>query len=1147
MLRRLIMGFMSVVLTLTGLALISVVWILYSESGTRWSIEQATGLTAAVIEVRDVTGSFSSGLRAEHVRYADSSMEIRVADAQLAFDLPRLLLGEIHIAKMRLDAVNYLSLSDPANKPPDPDGEISLPIRLTISAATVSRLGLRLGGAAEEEFENVRLALTWLDSRIDITTISMTAFGAQISGNAGILLTKSLTLAANLKWSLLLPDELSLQGMGAINGDLNRLVVRHELDKPFPVKTAGSIYLSGIPRVELTNTSEQIDYVVAGRELRLSDTEIKLTGWLDGFKFDLKSGLETDGLPPTMIEGGGAGDTSALRFDSLRADANGSAVIVDGDLAWADDINWQLDIELQELNPALLQPGWDGKLGGNFGFLGNWSENKLVYDLNDISITGYLRDQPVDLKGQIRQAEGLLRFEAMRLKSGTNRLAFDGSYGERLAATYDADLRNLSEFGSGWNGSVKGRGSLGGSFERPEIKLDADARELRIPGYAVGQLTATGQFMPSGPPSELTITATDIELGEQKLNRAELRLQGNLIDHELRLAAGNSTVSADALFSGGWSETLWTGKLLDSSLDPKQTGPWKQTLEADLSVSTEQAQFTEVCWQKTGSTACIQGTAGVRQLAVIGRLQNLALDLLAAWLPGGAQVTGNTNADLNLSGTMEAPSLEFAANAPGIDLAYESSEDEESISTSVRDLRLAGTANLKQIDIDLTIAGLNDDGKLTLTGQLANWTGSAPRVQANLQASIPDASFLSLVSTQLTETAGSLVADLTLSGSLAAPTVIGDVRLSNGRAYLRNAGITLEDIEIEARPIGRSALEIEGAARSGEGQVEVAGRVELDRVAGWPIAATIRGDNFTAIDIPELEAVVSPDLDVTGTATNLLVRGKVVTPRVIVQLRELPKQAIEVSPDAVVYRSTEVAIKPEVRFQIDTDLLVELGEEVSFSGFGLRSQLGGQLTIRTVRGRPAEGRGVVTIKSGDFKAYGQDLKISNGRLVFAGPLDDPALFVEAVRKIDPVTVGVRVGGTGQTPVATIFSRPAMSEANALSYLVIGRPLAEASGSQGAELKNAALALGLKQAVPVADEIGRSVGLDELGLDTEDSTGGAVMAGKQLTRDLYVRYSYGLFNSIGALLLRYRLSNSLNLEARSAEDQSMDLIYTRERE
>ena len=45
----------------------------------------------------------------------------------------------------------------------------------------------------------------------------------------------------------------------------------------------------------------------------------------------------------------------------------------------------------------------------------------------------------------------------------------------------------------------------------------------------------------------------------------------------------------------------------------------------------------------------------------------------------------------------------------------------------------------------------------------------------------------------------------------------------------------------------------------------------------------------------------------------------------------------------------------------------------------------------------------------------------------------------------------------------------------------------------------------------------------------------------------MRYSYGIFNRIGGLLLRLQLTDRISLETRSGEYKAMDLIYTVERE
>ena len=123
----------------------------------------------------------------------------------------------------------------------------------------------------------------------------------------------------------------------------------------------------------------------------------------------------------------------------------------------------------------------------------------------------------------------------------------------------------------------------------------------------------------------------------------------------------------------------------------------------------------------------------------------------------------------------------------------------------------------------------------------------------------------------------------------------------------------------------------------------------------------------------------------------------------------------------------------------------------------------------------------------------------------------------------------------------------MSEADALSYLMIGRPLSEASASEGNELSNAAVRLGLRQAARVTQQIGQSLGLDELTIIGDGGDATALVAGKQFNDRLYARYAYGVFSRLGMIIIRYRLSERLSLEAGAGEAQSIDVLYSVEKE
>jgi len=226
-----------------------------------------------------------------------------------------------------------------------------------------------------------------------------------------------------------------------------------------------------------------------------------------------------------------------------------------------------------------------------------------------------------------------------------------------------------------------------------------------------------------------------------------------------------------------------------------------------------------------------------------------------------------------------------------------------------------------------------------------------------------------------------------------------------------------------------------------------------------------------------------------------------------------------------------------------------LGDDVRLEGFGLETRLAGSLALRSSTGEPALGHGELRIVSGRYRAYGQNLAIENGRLVFSGPLDDPALDVRAVRKVGDVTAGVHIGGTARSLQSRLFSDPPMAEAEALSYLLTGRPLAGSSQSEAALLARAALNLGLERSQTITSQIGERLGLDTLTVEGGGGTGleeSAVVLGKYLTPDIFVSYGIGLFEPSYVFKRNYRLSDNWSLQSESGAEAGGDIIYTIER-
>ena len=117
----------------------------------------------------------------------------------------------------------------------------------------------------------------------------------------------------------------------------------------------------------------------------------------------------------------------------------------------------------------------------------------------------------------------------------------------------------------------------------------------------------------------------------------------------------------------------------------------------------------------------------------------------------------------------------------------------------------------------------------------------------------------------------------------------------------------------------------------------------------------------------------------------------------------------------------------------------------------------------------------------------------------------------------------------------------MSQQEAMSYLVLGRPLGEEGDNN--LLAQAALGLGLAGGAPITRGIGNALGLEDFAVEAEGSGNETqVVASGSITDKLSVRYGVGVFEPANQLALRYELTRRLYLEAVSGFASSLDFFY-----
>ena len=142
-----------------------------------------------------------------------------------------------------------------------------------------------------------------------------------------------------------------------------------------------------------------------------------------------------------------------------------------------------------------------------------------------------------------------------------------------------------------------------------------------------------------------------------------------------------------------------------------------------------------------------------------------------------------------------------------------------------------------------------------------------------------------------------------------------------------------------------------------------------------------------------------------------------------------------------------------------------------------------------------------------------------------------------------VIAGVQLVGTLDEMVLEVYSEPAMSQGEAMSYLVRGRGLDASSGEDGTALA-LSLASGVVNRSTLVSELNRIPGVNNVtfGADGSAEDTAAAVSG-YLGNRVYLSYGVGLYEPINVLTARLYLRTRLWLEVVSSLENSIDLYYS----
>jgi translocation and assembly module TamB len=664
---------------------------------------------------------------------------------------------------------------------------------------------------------------------------------------------------------------------------------------------------------------------------------------------------------------------------------------------------------------------------------------------------------------------------------------------------------DLAALAPDFGGEIRAQGAASGGWKEPSVALEAHASRLRLAEALV-------------------------------FERASVKGSGTLEQHEAEITARGSELDLTSRLRGGWRANAWRGEIV--SLANKGAYPFELKTAATLEAGAQRVALGRFEAELAGGRARVESVRWEeKRLTSSGSIGALP----ASWILAVLKVE-KVSGDLALDGEWElasTPKLNgtvLVRRARG-DLVFgetplELSRAEVSAKFTEDQVAAHGeiAARIASARFEGTAAGLAPDSALAFT--------------AEIQA----AELRTLTEPLWTQArlSGKVSATVKIAGTLGEPLLSGTLRGDALGVELPPWGIALTDGRLRAELDANRLRVTEALIKGGDGTFSASGTLALARDSATTLEWEAK--QFRVLARPDRRLVTSGKGVASFDGKRFALKGEL---RVDNAHFELAGETLpQLEDDVEVFGGEDEEELPVVTrkpgpLAFDLDLKVDLGNRLTVRAFGFDGGVAGNLRVATSPAGELVAHGKVEAVRARFRAYGQDLEVDPGILLFDGPLDAAGLDISAWRRHQQVEAGVKVTGTMQTPRVELISNPPVAENEKLSWLVLGRGPTDASGADLAVLQAASGALFGRGGEPSLNRrFAARLGFDELTVRSSSELEGNVVAlGKRYSEKLYFSFEQTIGTTTEYLVkLDYALTRRFSVRGQTGTTSGVGLFY-----
>lgn len=1045
------------------------------------------------------------------------------------------------------------TMKDLFSKPVLPEmTDVHLPLNLNIQEFRGEQL--RLTGDTDLTVYSLLLKVSSSDGNMKLDALDVDSSQGTVNASGTAKLQDDwpvdLTLNSTLNIDPVKGEKIKMK----IGGDVRKqLDVGINLSGPVDVGIRAQAQLAeaGLP-LNLEVLSKQLYWPFTGeKQYQADNVKLKLSGKMTDYTLSFATAVKGQGLPPAKITLDAKGNEQQVNLDKLTIAALEGKTELKALLDWQQAISWRGELKLDGINTAKEVPDWPAKLNGLIKTSGSLYGGSWQVDVPELKLTGNVKQNKVNVDGKLSGNSYLQwKIPGLHLELGRNSADVKGELGVKalnLDATIDAP--GLDNALPGLGGTAKGLLKVRGTVDAPQLLADITARNLRWQALSIAQATVKGDVKSTNQiGGNLDVRVNGIAQPGVNISQVLLTAKGDEKQHKLELKMQGDPVSGQLELAGSFDrkEQRWKGTLSNTRFQTP-VGPvsLSRAIALDYRNQEQKISIGPHCWTNPNAELCVPQTidAGAAGHAVVN-LNRFDLAMLKPFMPDATQAIGvfTGKADVSWDTTKEGLP-QGKVSLSGRNVKVTQTVNDAALPVAFDTLDLTADLHNNRAQLGWTIRLTNNgqlDGQIDVTD---------PQGRRNLGGNVNIRNFslamINPVFARGEKAAGTLNANLRLGGNVQSPQLFGQLQLTGLDIDGNFMPFDMQASRVAMNFNGtRSTLD--GVIDTKQGQISLSGNADWTQIDNWRAQVAAKGSRVRITVPPMVRLDVSPDVVFTATPSLFTLDGNVDVPWARIVVHDVPESAVGVSSDEVMLDNDLKPVNPKsAGIPINSNLTIHVGNNVRLDAFGLKARLTGDLKVA----QDSHGLGLngqINIPEGRFHAYGQDLIVRKGILLFSGPPDQPMLNIEAIRNPDAtednVTAGVRVTGMADQPKAEIFSDPAMSQQAALSYLLRGQGLDSEQGD-GAAMTSALVGLGVAQSGQIVGKIGETFGVSNLALDTAgvgDSS--QVVVSGYIAPGLQVKYGVGIFDSLATLTLRYRLMPKLYLEAVSGIDQALDLLY-----